>query len=293
MDMNTSMGSGLDFATFMNSALRNNGDDMWGGNNGLLWIFLLILLGGGGWNFSNRAGYLTNDAAVTGAIDAAIQKARADGLGEQAIMDAIRGNQTAIQTLATTFNTDIGNVQQALCALNGGIDKLSGQIGLSGQQVINAIQTGNMSLTQQLMSCCCDIKSLVLEQENNVRMATMEQTNTLSDRMRTGFAETHQLIDSQTAQMVAGFQSIKDMFTQNKIDTLQATINQLQNNANNSAQTAYLQNYINSQLASIQNTVNTITNKIPGNPVPAYLVNTNTSCGANYAYGNGCGCTGA
>lgn len=293
MDMNTSMGSGLDFATFMNSALRNNGDDMWGGNNGLLWIFLLILFGGGGWNFGNRAGNLTNDAAVTGAIDAAIQKARADGLGEQAIMDAIRGNQTAIQTLATTFNTDIGNVQQALCALNGGIDKLSGQIGLSGQQVINAIQTGNMSLTQQLMSCCCDIKSLVLEQENNVRMATMEQTNTLSDRMRTGFAETHQLLDAQTAQMVAGFQSIKDMFTQNKIDTLQATVNQLQNNANNSAQTAYLQNYINSQLAPIQNTVNTITNKIPCNPVPAYLVNTNTSCGANYAYGNVCGCTGA
>lgn len=290
MDMNTSMGSGLDFATFMNSALRNNGDDMWGGNNGLLWIFLLILLGGGGWNFGNRVG---NDAAVTGAIDAAIQKARADGLGEQAIMDAIRGNQTAIQTLATTFNTDIGNVQQALCALNGGIDKLSGQIGLSGQQVINAIQTGNMSLTQQLMSCCCDIKSLVLEQGNNTRMATMEQTNTLSDRMRTGFAETRQLIDTQTAQMVAGFQSIKDMFTQNKIDTLQATVNQLQNNANNSAQTAYLQNYINSQLAPIQNTVNTITNKIPGSPVPAYLVNTNTSCGANYAYGNGCGCTGA
>lgn len=294
MDMNTSMGSGLDFATFMNSALRNNDDGMWGGNGGLLWIFILLLFGGGNWGFGNRgAGNLTNDAAITGALDAAIQKARADGLGEQTILDAVRGNQTAIQTLATTFNTDIGNVQQALCALNGGIDKLSGQIGLSGQQVINAIQTGNMSLTQQLMSCCCDVKSLVLEQGNNTRMATMEQTNTLSDRMRTGFAETHQLIDTQTAQMVAGFQSIKDMFTQNKIDTLQATVNQLQNNANNSAQTAYLQNYINSQLAPIQNTVNTITNKIPGNPVPAYLVNTNTSCGANYAYGNGCGCTGA
>ena len=291
MDMNTSMGSGLDFATFMNSALRNNGDDMWCGNNGLLWIFLLILLGGGGWNFGNRAGNLTNDAAVTGAIDAAIQKARADGLGEQAIMDAIRGNQTAIQTLATTFNTDIGNVQQALCALNGGIDKLSGQIGLSGQQVINAIQTGNMSLTQQLMSCCCDIKSLVLEQENNVRMATMEQTNTLSDRMRTGFAETHQLLDTQTAQMVAGFQSIKDMFTQNKIDTLQATVNQLQNNANNSAQTAYLQNYVNSQVAPIQTSVNTLLNRVSPPPVPAVVVGSSNAYGANnyaYSWNNGC-----
>lgn len=157
MDMGmNSMGSGLDFATFMNSALRNNGDGVWGGGDGILFLFLLILFGGWGGNgFNNRgqAGQLTNDAAVTGAVDAAIQRARADGLSDQAILDAIRGNQTAIQTLATTFNTDISNVQQSLCALNGGIDKLSGQIGLSGQQVINAIQTGNMSLMQQLMNC--------------------------------------------------------------------------------------------------------------------------------------------
>lgn len=290
MDMNTSMGSGLDFATFMNSALRNNGDDMWGGNNGLLWIFLLILLGGGGWNFGNRAGNLTNDAAITGALDAAIQKARADGLGEQAIMDAIRGNQTAIQTLATTFNTDIGNVQQALCALNGGIDKLSGQIGLSGQQVINAIQTGNMSLIQQLMSCCCEIKTQLAAGLNEVKINSMEQANVISDRLRTGFTDLHSQIDNQTAQMVAQFQGIKDMFTQNKIDTLQATVTELQNNANNSAQTAYLQNYVNSQVAPIQAAINTLVNRVPNTPQPAYLVNTNTSCGANYAYGNGCGC---
>ena len=294
MDMNTSMGSGLDFATFMNSALRNNDDGMWGSNGGLLWIFILLLFGGGNWGFGNRGtGNLTNDAAITGALDAAIQKARADGLGEQTILDAVRGNQTAIQTLATTFNTDIGNVQQSLCALNGGIDKLSGQIGLSGQQVINAIQLGNQSILQQLATCCCNIRENLTAGFNEVKINSIEQANTISDRLRTGFTDLHQQIDQQNLVMTAGFQSIKDMFTQNKIDTLQATVNQLQNNANNSAQTAYLQNYINSQLAPIQNTVNTITNKIPGNPVPAYLVNTNTSCGANYAYGNGCGCTGA
>lgn len=131
-----------------------------------------------------------------------------------------------------------------------------------------------------------------MEQANATRMATMEQTNTLSDRMRTGFSETHQLIDAQTAQMVAGFQSIKDMFTQNKIDTLQATVNQLQNNANNSAQTAYLQNYINSQLAPIQATVNSISGRVPNVPQPSYIVSTNTGCGANYAYGGGCNCNG-
>ena len=294
MDMNMG-GSSLDLATLLqNSVRRNDGDGMFGGD-GFLLLFILLLFGGGNWGWGNR-GQATNDAAITGALDAAIQKARADGVSDSMIMDAIRGNQTAIQTLATTFNTDIGNVQQSLCALNGGIDKLSGQIGLTGQQVINAIQTGNMGLTQQLMSCCCDVKSLVLEQENNVRMATIEQTNTLSDRMRTGFAETHQLIDNQTAQMVAGFQSIKDMFTQNKIDTLQATVTQLQNNANNSTQTAYLQNYVNSQVAPIQTAVNTLLNRVSPPPVPAVVVGSSSTYGANnYAYGwnNGCGCPGA
>ena len=287
------MGSGLDFATFMNSALRNGNcsDNMWGGQNGLLWIFLLLLFGWGGNGYGNR-GQAVNDRAVTETVEAAIQKARADGVSDSMLMDAIKGNQSAIQTLATTFNTDINAVQQALCALNGGLDKISGQIGLSGQQVINAIQTGNMNIIQQLMNCCCETKALILEQANATRMATMEQTNTLSDRMRTGFAETHQLIEAQTAQMVAGFQSIKDMFTQNKIDTLQATVNQLQNNANNSAQTAYLQNYINSQLAPIQATVNSISGRVPNVPQPSYIVSTNTGCGANYAYGGGCNCNG-
>lgn len=307
MDMNgmNSMGSGLDFATFMNSALRNNDDGVWGGNGGLLWIFLLILCGGWGGNgFSNRgqAGQLTNDAAVTGAVDAAIQRARADGLSDQSILDAIRGNQTIIQTLATTFNTDISNVQQSLCALNGGIDKLSGQIGLSGQQVINAIQMGNMNLVQQLMSCCCDTKTLITQQAHETQLATMEQTNTLSDRMQTGFSDIRQLIDNQTAQMTAGFQGIKDMFTQNKIDSLQAEVNRLQANANNSSQTAYLQNYINSQIAPMQTTLNNITNKIPNNPQPAVVVGTangnygyggwnNSCCAMNY--NGGCGCNNA
>lgn len=298
MDMTNGMagGSMLDLAGLLQNSVKGNNNGWLSGNGdgSFLLLFLLILFGGWGNGFSNRgqAGQLTNDAAVTGAVDAAIQKARADGLSDQTILDAIRGNQTAIQTLATTFNTDINAVQQALCALNGGLDKISGQIGLSAQQVINAIQTGNMNIVQQLMNCCCETKALILEQANATRMATMEQTNTLSDRMRTGFSETHQLIDAQTAQMVAGFQSIKDMFTQNKIDTLQATVNQLQNNANNSTQTAYLQNYINSQLAPIQATVNSISGRVPNVPQPSYIVSTNTGCGANYAYGGGCNCNG-
>lgn len=301
MDMTNGMagGSMLDLAGLLQNSVKGNNNGWLGGNGdgSFLLLFLLILFGGWGNGFNNRgqAGQLTNDAAVTGAVDAAIQRARADGLSDQSILDAIRGNQTIIQTLANTFNTDISNVQQSLCALNGGIDKLSGQIGLSGQQVINAIQMGNLNLVQQLMSCCCDTKTLITQQAHETQLATMEQTNTLSDRMQTGFSDIRQIIDNQTAQMTAGFQGIKDMFTQNKIDSLQAEVNRLQANANNSTQTAYLQNYINSQIAPMQTTLNNINNRVPSVPTPAYLVNTNTGCGANYGYGynNGCGCNNA
>ena len=78
------MGSGLDFATFMNSALRNGncGDNMWGGQNGLLWIFLLLLCGWGGNGYGNR-GQAVNDRAVTETVEAAIQKARAVRLSNE------------------------------------------------------------------------------------------------------------------------------------------------------------------------------------------------------------------
>lgn len=291
MDMNMG-GSPLDLATLLQNSLRNNDGGFFGGNgDGFLMLFLLILFGWGGNGFGNRgqAGQVVNDEAITGRIDSAIQKARADGLSDQAILDAIRGNQTAIQTLATTFNTDISSVQQALCSLNGGIDKLSGQIGLSGQQVINAIQTGNMNIIQQLMECCCNIRENLTAGFNSVKINSMEQTNTISDRLQTGFSDIRQVLDNQTAQMNAGFQGIKDMFTQNKIDTLQSEVAQLRNNANNSAQTAYIQNYVNSQIAPMQSAINTLLNRVPNNPQPAYLVNTNTGCGANYN-NSGCGC---
>jgi hypothetical protein len=287
MDMETTtMGSGLDFATFINSAMKNCGesnDNMWGGN-GLLWIFLLLLFGWGNNGFNN------NGRAAEGNIDAAIERARANGLSDQAILEAVKGNQTVIQTLASTFNTDNATIQQSLNVLNSGVDKLSGQIGLNGSQVVNAIQLGNQNLIQQLMSCCCEVKSLVLEQANANRFATMEQTNTLSDRLQTGFSDLHNLIDTQTAQMNAGFQSVKDMMTQSKIDSLQAEVATLRSDANNAAQTSYLQNYVNSQVAPVQTAVNALLARVPQVPQPAYIVGNTTTCGANYAY-SGCGCS--
>lgn len=292
MDM-TSGGSMLDLAGLLQNSMRNNEDGFLGGNNGILLLFILILFGGWGGNRwgNNGAAPLTNDAAITGAIDAAIQKARADGLSDKVVLEAVNGNGLAISQLATTLNADINSIRDSLCTLNSGVAKISADIGLSAQQIINAIQTGNMTLMQQLASCCCDIRESLAEGFNSVKIQNMEQTNTLSDRLQVGISAVNQKIDNQTAQMVAGFQSVKDMFVQNKIDTMQAKITQLENDASNNSQTFALNAYVNNALAPIIAQLNALTNAVPPRPVPSYPVAGAYSCAYNSGSAQtGCGC---
>ena len=290
MNFNEGMNSGLDFATFMNSALRNNDDNMLGGNSGWLWIFLLILFGGNG-NFFNRgAGQAVNDAAVTEAIDAAIQKARADGLSDQVVIEAVKGNGNAIQQLATTLNVDLSTIKTALCSLDKGVSKLSGDIGMSTQQIINAIQSGNMQISSQLASCCCSMKEAIIEQGNAARIQTIEQTNQLSEVMNRNTAVLSNKIDIQTAEMRSGFQGIKDYLCQEKIETLQHQVTQLENAANNAAQTSTINAYVEAAIRPVQAQVAQLINAVPPRATPAYIVGGNNSCGYNYYNNNGCGC---
>ena len=109
----------------------------------------------------------------------------------------------------------------------------------------------------------------------------MEQTNTLSDRLQVGISAVNQKIDNQTAQMVAGFQSVKDMFVQNKIE----------NDASNNSQTFALNSYVNNALAPIIAQLNALTNAVPPRPVPSYPVAGAYSCAYNSgSVHTGCGC---
>lgn len=148
------MGSGLDLATFVNSAMnRRDGDGMFG-DNGLLWIFLLILFGGWGGNgWNNRNGNAATDVAVGEAVEKAIAEARADGLSDQVIVEAVKGNATAISQLATTLNCDVNSIKSSLCSLDKSILQVGNQLGMSTQQVINAIQAGNCEVTRAIENC--------------------------------------------------------------------------------------------------------------------------------------------
>ena len=300
------MGNGsLDLATFINTAVdrggRSGSGSGWGdGEGGFLWILLVLLLGGawgnGGWGGRGGA---TGGAAES--VDRAVAQARADGLSDQVVIDAIRGNGTAISQSASTLNCSVSAIQNAICGIDKSILQVSNQVGMSSMEIVNAIQAGNCQLTAQIADCCCKTQNAILTQGYETRIQNMEQTNALTGVMNAGFNLLGNKIDAQTQTMLNSFQGIKDYLTNEKIESLQHTVTQMENAANNANQTLAFRAAIDAATTPIYNQVTSIANRVPPIPVPAYpapqyatgyafgVIPTN-NCNATWTNNCGCGC---
>ena len=64
------------------------------------------------------------------------------------LMDAIQRNGVDISQLASTLNCSVGQVQAAIQQVASQICNVGNQVGMTGQQIINSIQQGDMALTQ-------------------------------------------------------------------------------------------------------------------------------------------------
>lgn len=211
----------LDLANFLQNAVKNNSGDGWGFGNGggFLWLLVLILFGFGGgygFGFGNRGfgagaalggGALINDAAITGAVDTAIARARAAGISDDLMLQAVNGNKEALSNIANALNCDMNRVNDALCNIKSAIDKVAGEVGMTSQQVINAVQAGNASIISQMQSCCCDIKNAITSANYENQIAVLNQTNTITSQMQNQTALLSAKIDAQT-------QIINDKFCQ-------------------------------------------------------------------------------
>ena len=156
-------------------AMKNNNG--FGGDGGwFMWvIFLFFLMGWGGngfgFGFGNQNGNLPNIIN--------------NDAGRELLMSAIQGNGNAIGQLATTLNCDINQVNSALQALATQLQGVGNQVGMSGMQVINAIQSGNAQLASQLAQCCCDNKMAICQQTNTLQSAI----NGVGNAMERGFSD--------------------------------------------------------------------------------------------------------
>lgn len=230
------------------NALASKDNDGISGNNGLLWIFLLILFGGGGfggWGYGNRAaGALINDASIAGQIEAALAKAQAAGLSDSTILTAIGGNKESINSLAAYTATNFSQVDSALRGLERGLCDLGYRMGQDTASVMAAISQGDAALSRQLSECCCNTQRAI--DSVNYNMAT--NFGALTNNIDKGLCALSHQVDSKIdmAQMEnrAGFQSIRDMFTADKIANLQRELEISQFQNSQQAQTQVLKDYV-------------------------------------------------
>ena len=152
-------------------AMINNGGF---GNGNWIWVLFLILLfgrngfGGYGDNVAGT-GYLSNQITNTA--------------GRDLLMQAITGNGAVVQNLASSLNCDINSIKCAINDVKSSICQVGNQVGMSSQQIINAIQQGNMSLTQQIAQCCCDNKLLVTNMGYEGQIRDLQNTAQITGRI--------------------------------------------------------------------------------------------------------------
>lgn len=139
--------------------LSNNGG--FGGGN-FMWIlflfFLFPLLRNGGL-FGNN-GMFGGGGCATDCTQFVSNLAN-NQTGRELLAQAIQGNGTAISNLSNMLGCKAGDIQTVLSQIMSKVSDLGCQTQLTGQQVINSIQSGNASLASQLASCCCDVKQAI------------------------------------------------------------------------------------------------------------------------------------
>lgn len=236
---------------------RNNG--AFGGEGGwFIWVIFLFFLmgwGGNGWGNGNRPGIaneINND------------------YGRSLLMEAIGGNRNAISNLATQLSCSEGQIQSAIAALSTQMQNVGNQVGMSGMQVINALQQGNMQIAQQIAQCCCDNKMAICQQTNTLQTAI----NNVATGQERGFSsiayetqrqtcELNSAIKNSTQLIIDGQRAAEMREMQNKIDLLREENSAYKSSAMTSQIVSSAVAPLNAAMAVLQGEVAGIKCKLP------------------------------
>ena len=191
-------------------AIMNNRGNQW--DNPFIYLVWMM--------FANR--YFGNDANSAQNIEVqnqleALRTQMGNNQNSNLIMDAIKGNSVDLNQLAQSLNCDYNSLRDAICIVQQGLSKVSGEIGFSAERVINAINLGNTGILQAVKDCCCTTQKMILEQGYQNQLAQKDQlfaTQAGFDRTNTGLER--------------GFSSVAFQAQQDKCDILRASENNTQ-----------------------------------------------------------------
>ena len=170
-------------------ALLNGNNGMWGDGGAFMWIFALLILANGG--FGGFGGNAGNSNAIQNDINRGFDNQNLQAQTRD-ILAAV--NSGTAQSVAATNQTFHDN----LMAMQGLYNETARDIAALAVGQANALANQN--------ECCCATKQLIMQSNYDGAMR-----------------------DAATnANFTAQIQSVKDMIAQNKIESLQAQVSQLQ-----------------------------------------------------------------
>lgn len=174
-----------------------------------IWFLFLMMFTNNGWGNNGGAnGFVSNQLA--------------NDTGRELIIQAVNGNQNAINQLANSMNVSVSSIQNTLNAMNLGIQNVGSQVGMSSQAIINAVQAGNCQLASQFAQCCCENKLLLTQANYENQIATLNQTTQLGSQADRNNNAVLQAIANQTTVINDKFCDLEKRELTNKITELTA-----------------------------------------------------------------------
>lgn len=192
--------SGTDAATLLAaSALAGNGGGFGGfGANPMALAFMFpfimpfvlpfmnMMYGG---NFGGFGGF-------GGANAGFISNQLNNDAGRELIMQAIQGNQNAISQLASLLNTTHDQIQQGINTLNTSILSVGNNVGMTGLQIINAMQSGDNAIQSSIAQGLAGILAQMNANSKDEAMAHCQQTYNLTEAMNRNYLALDNKIDA-------------------------------------------------------------------------------------------------
>ena len=166
-----------DFATLAMMSGGGFGNNMW--NNPfmyLVWMYMMRWMNGNG-EFGNSSGL---EAATQRQIQTLSDQMN-DNHTSDLIMQAIQGNNAAVQEVSTRLGCDLNAIASAIQGVRSDIASVGSQLGFSSERIINAVNQGDCGVIQALKDCCCETQKAILTQNYENRMAISDATARLKD----------------------------------------------------------------------------------------------------------------
>ena len=249
-------GNGLDANMVAALMSGKNNQENWGGA-GCWWIWIILLFFVFGWGGNGFGGFGNRNG---GGLPAELN----GDAGRELLMNAIQGNGTAINQLASSLNCSTQQLQGAICNLQGAMDKIGGQIGMSSQQIINSVQSLGCQIGQQIASCCCDVRTAIERQGAETRLQNCQDMNILTNTMNSNTLTLRDGNLESTRAIIAKLDAMEARHCQEKIDGLTAQNLALQGQISQANQNNYFAATVQAATAPIVNRLNALQGDVDG-----------------------------